>query len=84
MVLFGSTLVPLAEKLRVADPGLLFPFYVDDVDFDGLTRRSAQLLKLLMKRIRIGDTSLKRLSPSLSRTNQGKKRRQRGNLQWRD
>ena len=50
MVLYGINIVPLAEELRAADPGLLSPFYADDADFDGLARRSAQLLKLLMKR----------------------------------
>ena len=50
MVLYGITLVPLAEELRAADLGILYPFYADDASFDGLTRRSAQLLKLLMKR----------------------------------
>ena len=50
MVLYGITLVPLAEELQAADPGLLSPFYADNAAFDGLARRSAQLLKLLMKR----------------------------------
>ena len=50
MVLYGITLVPLAEKLRTADPGLLLNFYADDVAFDASARGSAQLLKLLMKR----------------------------------
>ena len=50
MVLYGITLVPLTEKLRAADPGLLSLFYADDAAFDGLTRRSAQPLKLLMRR----------------------------------
>ena len=50
MVLCGITLVPLAENLRAADPGLLSPFYADDAAFDGLAQQSAQLLKLLMKR----------------------------------
>ena len=50
MVLYGISLVPLAEELRSADQGLLSPFYADDEAFDGLARRSAQLLKLLMKR----------------------------------
>ena len=50
MVLYGITLVPLAEELQAADPGLLSPFYADDAAFDGSARRSAQLLKLLMKR----------------------------------
>ena len=30
MVLYGITLVPLAEELRAADSGLLSPFYADD------------------------------------------------------
>ena len=50
MVLYGITLVPLAEELRAADPGLLSPFYADDVAFNGLARRSTQLLNMLMKR----------------------------------
>ena len=50
MVLYGITLVPLDEELRAADSGLLAPFNVDDVVFNGLARQSAQLLKLLMKR----------------------------------
>ena len=36
MVLYRITLVPLAEELQAADPGLLSPFYVDDAAFDGL------------------------------------------------
>ena len=35
MVFYGITLVPLAEELRAADPGLLSPFYADDAAFDG-------------------------------------------------
>ena len=50
MVLYGITLVSLAEELRAADTGLLSPFYNDDGVFDGLARQSAQLLNLLMKR----------------------------------
>ena len=50
MVLYGINLVSLAEELRAEDPGLLYPFYTDGAAFDGLARRSAQLLKLLMKR----------------------------------
>ena len=50
MVLYGITLVPLAEELRATDLGLLLPFYADYVAFDGSARRSAQLLKLLTKR----------------------------------
>ena len=50
MVLYSITLAPLAEELHAADPGLLSPFYADDAAFDGLTQRSAQFLKLLMRR----------------------------------
>ena len=38
MVLYGITLVPLAEELKGADLGLLSPFYTDDSAFDGLAR----------------------------------------------
>ena len=44
------TLVSLVEELRVADLGILSPFYADDAVFDGSARHSAQLLKMLMKR----------------------------------
>ena len=50
MALYEITLVPLAEELRAADSGLLSPFYADDAAFDGSAIRSAQLLKMLMKR----------------------------------
>ena len=50
MVFNRITLVPLAEELRAADPGLLSPLYADDALFDGSARRSAQLLKMLIKR----------------------------------
>ena len=50
MVLYGITFVSLSEELRVANPGLLSPFYADDAGLDGLAQQSAQLLKLLMER----------------------------------
>ena len=50
MVLYGITLAPLAEELRLVDQGLLSPFYVNDAALDGSVQRSAHLLKLLMKR----------------------------------
>ena len=50
MVLYVTTLVPLAEEIIVANPGPLSPFYADDAAFDGSARQSAQLLNLLMKR----------------------------------
>ena len=48
--LYGITLIPLVEELQAADPGLITPFYSDDVEFNGLALSSAQLLKLLMER----------------------------------
>ena len=50
MVLYGITLIPLAEELRAVDPGLLSLFYADYAAFDGSAGLSAQLLKILMKR----------------------------------
>ena len=50
MVLYRIALATLAEELRAADLGFLSPFYADDTAFDGSSRQSAQLLKLLMKR----------------------------------
>ena len=50
MVLYGITLIPLAEELISADLGILSPFYVDNLAFNGSARRSAQLLKLFMER----------------------------------
>ena len=50
MVSYGITLVPISEELRAGDPGLLSPFHVDDAAFNGLAKRSANLLKLLMNR----------------------------------
>ena len=50
MVLYEITLVPMAEEIRVADPGFLSPFYAFNAAFNSLARKSAQLSKLLMKR----------------------------------
>ena len=36
MVLYGITLVPLAEEVRAANPGILSPFYADDTTFNSL------------------------------------------------
>ena len=49
MVLYGITLVSLSKELRAADLCLLYPFYADDVVFNGLEQQSAQLLKMLME-----------------------------------
>ena len=50
MVLYRITLVPLAEELRAAEPGLLSPFYSADADFGGSERQSAKFLKMSMRR----------------------------------
>ena len=50
MVLYGITLVTLAEELRAADLGLLSLPYADDAAFDGLAQHIVQLTNLLMKR----------------------------------
>ena len=50
MVLYRITIAHLAEVLRVADLGLLCPFYADDVASDDSAQQSAQLLKLLTDR----------------------------------
>ena len=84
MVLYRITLVPLAEELKVAYLGLLSPFYADNAAFDGSTQRSAQLLKLLMKR---GPD--RGYLPKLAKylfifDTPGNRMRQRESLQWRD
>ena len=48
MVLYGITLVPLAEELRDEYPTLLYPFYANNASYDGLARRSLAQLRLLM------------------------------------
>ena len=50
MVLYGITLVPLAEEICAEDSGLLTPFFADNAVFDGLERRSTYLLKMLLER----------------------------------
>ena len=50
MVLYGIILTPLEEELWAADPRLLYLFYAEDTAFGGSSRRSVQLLKLLMER----------------------------------
>ena len=50
MVLYGITLVPLAEELIAVDPGFLSPLYADDAAFDSLTQQSSQLLNMLLER----------------------------------
>ena len=50
MVLYGITLVPLAEELKYADPTFLSPFYANDASFYGSARRSPVQLRLLLDR----------------------------------
>ena len=50
MVLYRITLVPLIKDLKESYSGLPSPFYADDAAFDRSTRRSAQLIKMLMLR----------------------------------
>ena len=49
MVLYSITLVPLADELRSAYPGLLSLFYANDAVFDSLVQKISQLLNLLME-----------------------------------
>ena len=49
MVLYGVTLVPLAEELFTAAPDLLVPIYLNDSAFYGLVNRSARLITLLLE-----------------------------------
>ena len=48
--MYRITLVPLANELRAAYPGLLSLFYADDAAFDGSEQLISQHLKLLTKR----------------------------------
>ena len=50
MVLYGITLVPLAEELMDADPTILSFFYANDAAFDVSARRSAAQMRLSMDR----------------------------------
>ena len=50
LVLYGTTLVPLAEERRDTDPTVLSPLYTNDAVFDESAMRSAAQLRLLMDR----------------------------------
>ena len=50
ILIYRITFVPLAEKLRSEDPGLLNMLYADDAAFYESTPRISQILKLLMGR----------------------------------
>ena len=49
MVLYGIPFFSLTEELRDTDPTLLSSFYVNGAVFDGLVRRSAEQLRLLIE-----------------------------------
>ena len=50
MVVYGITLVTLAEELCASAPDLLAPLYAHDAAFNGTAYRSARLLKLILER----------------------------------
>ena len=49
MVLYGITLVPLAEELWANEPGILTPIYMYDTALDESARRRSQILSLIME-----------------------------------
>ena len=49
MVLYGITLITLIEELLAAGPGLFTPFNADTTVFEGLERRSSQILNQLIR-----------------------------------
>ena len=57
MVLYRITLVSLVEETQASDLGILTYFYSNNATFDGSTWRSAQLLKLLLKRGYLPETA---------------------------
>ena len=50
MVLYGLALLPLAEVMREADPGVLKPWYADDTAMQGSVRRNANILRAFMEK----------------------------------
>ena len=51
MVLYGINLFLLPEEIWAVDPGLLYPFYADDTEFESSLRKRAHLLKLIAERV---------------------------------
>ena len=49
MVLYGITLINLAEDLQASYPRLFTPFYTDNAEFYGSARKIAQLIKLILE-----------------------------------
>ena len=83
IVLYGITLIHLAEELRVVDSRLLSLFYTYYVAFDGSARRSAHLLKLLTERGTDQGYFPKLTKLILYQTHGGKRSRKGGNLRRR-
>ena len=50
MVLYGLELLPLDEVMRAADPGVLHPWYTDDVDIRGTTRWNNKIFHALTEK----------------------------------
>ena len=50
MVLYGLGLLPLAEVIREADPGVIQPWYANNVSMWGTIRRNTKLLRALMEK----------------------------------
>ena len=50
MVLYGITIILLAEELWAADLGIIYPFYADDAVFDRSANRISQFLNMLIER----------------------------------
>ena len=48
MIIYGITLVPLAEDLQAVDQVPISPFYEDGAEFDGYTSRSVRPMNLLL------------------------------------
>ena len=48
MILYGITLVPLAEDLRNMNPIILSPIYSNGTAFDGSASQSVAQLRLMM------------------------------------
>ena len=44
MILYIISLIPLANAMRVANPGVLQPWYAENASMRGTSRRNAKLL----------------------------------------
>ena len=50
MVLYGLSLLPLYEVMWEEDPGIIHPWYADDVAMIVIVGRSDRLLRVLMEK----------------------------------